>query len=320
MMTGFDLFIGIDWSGAQGECHKGIQVAEAPMGTACPGLIPPPHPKGWSRADLIAYLKNHCLEGKRVLAGIDFAFSHPFDDEGAYYPQSDLTIQDAPSLWHLIDAKNHDQPHYYGGGLWQDADLRRYYNAPKRKDGSGGRGDLFQSRRRLTETKAAAQVRSPSPTFNCVGPAGVGTGSLAGMRVLHALKDDALIWPITHLSTRETNTEKGGAGKGKPEEGRLVLVEIFPAYYFAMAGVKDREKSTTPLAAVNKALAYFSTEPADQIAAHVPDHDDIDALISASALRALHHGDDIFPIDPSLHQTAMREGWIFGVTSPKTKS
>lgn len=309
-MAGFDLFIGIDWSGAQGECHKGIQVAEADPGTACPRLITPPQQKGWSRSDLISYLKDHQSQGRRVLAGIDFAFCHPFDDEGAYYPQSDVSIMDAPSLWQKIDTVNQGQDHYYGGGIWRDDLLRRYYNAPKRKDGSGGRGDLFQSRRRLTERVAAAQFRSPSPTFNCVGPAGVGTGSLAGMRVLHALKDGAVIWPISTPSGHH----------GRVDQTQLALVEIFPAYYFAMAGVKDREKSSQPLHAINKALAFFDSDPADQIASHVPDHDDLDALVSASALRALHDPQHIFRLDDAVEASAMREGWIFGVTSPKTSS
>ena len=307
-MAGFDLFIGVDWSGAQGECHQGIQVAEAGPGQACPTLITPPQDKGWSRADFIAYLKDHRAAGRRILAGIDFAFCHPFDDHGAYYPAADLSIPDAPGLWQMIDGINHDQPHFYGGGVWGDARLRQYYNAPKRKDGRGGRGDRFQSRRRLTETVAAAQYRSPSPTFNCVGPAGVGTGSLAGMRLLHALRHEAVIWPVT--SYQEV--------QAKADQGYLALVEIFPAYYFAMAGVKDREKSAAPLDAVNKALGHFNTDPVDQIASHVPDHDDLDALISASALRALHDPDHIFRLDDHLKDVAGREGWIFGVTSPKT--
>ena len=48
MMSGFDLFIGIDWSGAQGEYHKGIQVVEADPGTAV-RVDHPATTKGWSR-------------------------------------------------------------------------------------------------------------------------------------------------------------------------------------------------------------------------------------------------------------------------------
>ncbi len=314
-MTGFNLFIGIDWSGAQGECHKGIQVAEAEKGRACPRLIPPPHPKGWSRAMVMAYLRQRRDQGHRVLAGIDFAFSHPFacdpfdEDGGGYYPQSGLDLRDTFALWQAIETANHDQPHLYGGKIWADPILRDYYNAPQRKDGSGGRGRRFQSRRRLTETMAAEQGRSPSPTFNCVGPAGVGTGSLAGMRFLNALRDDALIWPITDPADAASHQSKPSV---------LALVEIFPALYFAMAGVKDKMKSADPHAALNQALAHFGAEPAATIASHLPDHDDLDAVVSAAALRALHQGDAIFKLDPEIQAIAQREGWIFGVNSPKT--
>ena len=87
-----------------------------------------------------------------------------------------------------------------------------------------------------------------------------------------------------------------------------------------MAGVKDREKSSQPLNAINKALAFFNTDPAGSIASHVPDHDDLDALVSASALRALHDPHQIFRLDNAVEVSALREGWIFGVTSPKTSS
>jgi hypothetical protein len=310
-MTGFDLFIGIDWSGAQGEYHKGIQVAEAEHGTAAPRLIPPPHPKGWSREMVLTHLRQRRDQGRRVLAGIDFAFCHPFDATGGgYYPHSGLDLRDALTLWQTIEAANNDQPHLYGGKIWGDPTLRHYYNAPQRKDGSGGKGNLFQSRRRLTETIAAQQGRSPSPTFNCVGPAGVGTGSLAGMRLLNALKDDAVIWPIT---------DPNQAAAWQSQASVLEVVEIFPALYFAMASVKDKVKAAEPMAALNQALAYFNADPAMSIAHHLPDHDDLDAIISAAALRDLHQGDVVFHLDTAIQIQAQREGWIFGVNSPKTK-
>ena len=56
-----------------------------------------------------------------------------------------------------------------------------------------------------------------------VGPAGVGTGSLAGMRALHHLSDIAHIWPFDDAATAS-----------RP----LHLVEIFPSHYFALAGIR----------------------------------------------------------------------------------
>ena len=312
-MASFDLFIGIDWSGATGNCHKGIQVAVAALGRSCPEIIPPPQNKGWARGDVIAYLERLKKNGHRILAGIDFAFAHPFHDHGAYYPVSGLNLKSASDLWQKIDEVNEDQPYLYGGGVWSDDVLRHYYNAPKRKDGSGGKGQHFHSRRRLTETMGAAQGRSPSPTFNCVGPAGVGTGSLAGMRMLNQIKDRAWIWPFT--AQKQITALKHQADQG---DGLLALVEIFPSFYFSMAGIKDREKADQPLISLNKALDYFHTDPADGIDQHVPDHDDMDAVISAAALRYLHDPEVIYPLPQDVADIPSLEGWIFGVGSPKT--
>lgn len=316
-MAGFDLFIGIDWSGAAAEHQKGIQVAEAELGTSAPTIIPPPSPKGWSRHAIITYLKEKKAQGRRVLAGVDFAFAHPWGKDG-YYPDMPQAIapQDALGLWRLVDEANKDYPHLYGGGIWGHETLRAYYNAPECRDGRGGRGGLYASRRRKTELVAACvNNRTPSPTFNCVGAAGVGTGSLAGMRMLNLLVDDAWIWPFSGDKGRSSSISKISA-----KNGVLVMAEIYPALYFAMAGVKDAEKKAQPLDALNRGLAYFNASMMDSIANHVPDHDDIDAAISSAALRALHDPTEIFPIDPADYPAASREGWIFGAGSSKKAS
>ena len=240
-MNAFDLFIGIDWSGAKGEFHRGIQVAST-NSSSLPQLISPPHKKGWSRQSVIGYLLSMKSQGYHILAGIDFAFSHPFGDIG-YYPDSEYAPSSAQELWALLDSVNHDQDFFYGGGIWGHADLRRYYNAPKNRDGSGGRGDLFQSRRRLTENIAASlNKRSPSPTFNCVGPAGVGTEVLPGCGY-------CITFTIKHLF--------GHSMICLVMEWVRSLVEIFPALYFTMAGIKDKDKLNAPLASLNKALHHF---------------------------------------------------------------
>lgn len=309
----FDLFIGIDWSGGQAEHQKGIQVAEMGLGVSAPCLIDPPHPKGWSRASVISHLNAHKAQGKRVLAGIDFAFCHAYADKGEYFPSYAESPKTPSGLWQLVDQTCQDFPHYYGGGIWGHRQLRQYYNAPICRDGRGGKGVRFQSRRRKTEMIAAeVNNRTPSPTFNCVGAAGVGTGSLAGMRMLHAMEDDAWIWPLS-------DAEKVKSLKAQSaNEGLLALVEIYPALYFTMAGVKDAFKKAAPLDALNQGLTFFGAEPIASIAENLPDHDDIDAMISAAALRSLHDPQDIFPISDQDRPAAMREGWIFGAGSSKT--
>lgn len=282
----FDLYVGIDWSGAKGNRHRGIALAACAAGDAVPCLIPPPHgQRAWSRKNVADWLLQES-QHKKVCAGIDFAFAHPFDDLDAYYPEIENAPASPQALWQMIDEANQDKEDFYGGGLWAHAAYGPFYNAPRQ------RGARFTSRRRQTETKAA-KIKSPSPTFNCVGPAGVGTGSLAGMRVLHHLKDHAAIWPFD-----------------APQNASLVLTEIFPSYYFVMAGLKPIKGAHGEAAFLNAGLAYFASKPvADSYQATGPDADLSDAMISAAALRYFSRDQSYW----QLEQAAVREGWIIGV-------
>jgi len=286
----FDYFVGIDWSGAKGSAHRGISIFTATAGDSVPvKQMPPDGKKAFSRADVIAYLEVMSKHGS-VLAGIDFAFGYPLDENAHYFPDlenKDIQPYDAVSLWALIDEVNQDADDYYGGLIWDHDVLGSYYNAP-----AGRKGTRFQSRRRQTE-EAAKSVKAPSPTFNCVGPAGVGTGSLAGMRLCHHFAKTAAIWPFFE----------------KPQSA-LTLVEIFPSYYFKQAGISPIGSDYTKPESLNKALAYFGSAPvADDFNAEGPDADDADALISAAALRHLSKDRQIWNVPPQ----ARREGWIFGV-------
>lgn len=289
----FDTYIGIDWSGAQGEFHRGIQVAVAKAGSGKVELSEPPgQDKRWSREAVMEHLLEHAGR-ERVLAGIDFAFAHPYP----YYPEAAGSPADAASLWQCLDDANSGQDHLYGGGVWAHRIYGEYYNRPGTR---GGKGRRFESSRRRTE-KAAAEIRHPSPTFNCVGPASVGTGSLAGMRLLNRLNGDrgagVAIWPF-HESGPET---------------RLTVVEIFPTLYFAMAGVKDAERRNDPQKALDRGLEFFCSDPVDRPGGSFPDNDDLDAMVSAAALRHIVEVEKGLPqIPPNGFPRAKMEGWIFG--------
>ena len=291
----FDLFVGIDWSGAKGSQHRGISVFSCERGQLCPKRVAPPKgQKAFARADVIAYLERVC-QSATVLAGIDFAFAYPLNEEGVYFPNLPKGAHQPASarqLWQLIDEICCEGPDYYGGAIWDHPHYGPYYNAP-----SGRRGAKFHSRRRLTE-KAASAVKSPSPTFNCVGPAGVGTGSLAGMRLCHHFADQASIWPFFDHQT-----------------AALTLVEIFPSYYFKLAGVRPEKGFQATTDGLNQALRYYGCEPVHEgFTAQGPDGDDADALISAAALRDFARDKTIWDVPAS----AQHEGWIFGVRSDKT--
>ena len=290
----FELFVGIDWSGAKGPRQPGLSVFAAGPGNSVPERVFPPDGRYWSRIAILDYLRFQATK-KRVLAGIDFAFAYPVSDvDGSicgYFPGYPHSPETAHDLWALIDRLNAERPDLYGGGIWDHPQLGAYYNAP-----GGRRGTAFSSRRRLAE-QVAREVKSPSPTFNCVGPAGVGTGSLAGMRALHQLSSFAHIWPFDNPDT-----------VSRP----LHLVEIFPSYYFALAGIKPVNGAHGERENINQALACFGSDPVSaDFQANGPDHDEADALISAAALRWFSAQSDFW----SVPADARAEGWIFGVKS-----
>ena len=323
-MKNFDKYIGIDWSGAKSDPQKDLSVCVAEAGKDCPYKQPPPHGgKNWSRYDLYEWLLQESQE-KSILVGIDFSFAYPimddFCNECGYFPEYPESPEKVHELWALIDEKNADQENFYGGGIYNHPDLGRYYKFERWKE-----RDRYSSRMRMTEKVARLAIRTrssstcvrgtnewvelfsmpePSPTFACHGPANVGTGSLAGMRLLHHLSDKAHIWPFDVGSTENHN---------------LWVVEIFPSYYFALAEVKAKKIERKLKDNLNKALNFFdSTEITHDLAT---DHD-ADALISAAALRHFASTPAYWHIPKIASHIApdivRREGWIFGVRYDKS--
>ena len=224
-----------------------------------------------------------------MLAGIDFAFAYPTDENGDYFPNLKPASfsQRQLQLWQMIESINENAEDYYGGLIWDNRDYGPYYNAPSRRRGSFC---LTPPANR----NSSSYCKVSSPTFNCVGPASVGTGSLAGMRLCHHFSSSASIWPF------------------QSKNENLTLVEIFPSYYFKMAGVNPVNGYQASHEGLNKALRFFeSDDVAIGFKAQGPDRDDADALISSAALRALSKDTDCWRI----HSKAQREGWIFGVKS-----
>ncbi|MBM85133.1 MAG: hypothetical protein CMM47_03820 [Rhodospirillaceae bacterium] len=286
----FDVFLGIDWSGARGPKLPGLQIAEAKPGNAAPGLVDPPVGRWWTRRVVLEWLIDRMARG-RVLAGFDFAFAYAFGDEGAYFPGEGSQPDHAFALWDMIEGVCEVAPELYGAPFYQRDDLpwHRYFLSPR------GKGDLYRFRQRKVETACAA-ITAPHPVMKCVGSANVGTGSLAGMRFLHHLKsrlgDDVTIWPF----------EAFGGGS--------VVVEIFPRLFFKLARANPR--AWTDQTVLNRALAHYGSRPvaADWVPAR---EDEPDALVSAAALRALDPVPEVWQT-PFCDRVATRaEGWIFGV-------
>ena len=282
----FDNFIAVDWSGDKSKFQKGISVAQCPMGRYPPKIIKP-EDRYWSRCSLIKWLLKEVTE-KKTLIGFDFSFSYPFYDRFSYFPG----IKDSPispyKLWEKIDNINKKLANFYGGGIWSKEPYSNYYNSPNLK------GTLYKSRRRFTEIEAKNKIHSPSPTFNCVGPGAVGTGSLAGMRVLNFLKNKINIWPFDNIILQK----------------KSVAVEIFPTYYFRYARVKPEKNIGYALDKINQALSHYGCNslPKDIIIGG-PDQDDADAIVSAAAMRYFSNNRNCWNVP----KVSKKEGWIFGV-------
>jgi len=302
MTADFSGFVGIDWSGARGPRQPGIQLAEALPGHDAPQTIPAEDARHWGRVAVYDWLIRRAATAdssaaRPVLVGIDFAFAHPFADVGAFYPGLAGSPTDAAALWRFVEQRCQHDPHLYGGAMFAAPDVGDYYLSP----GNHGAPD-YQSRRRQTELAARASARAPSPTFKAIGADNVATGSMAGMRLIHALKaalgPRLAVWPFDRVDGAELSRLA------------MVLVEIFPSYYFYRVGMNPAKQAAADPAFMSAALAsYDSAGVGVDFAPRGSDADEADAIISAAALRwfagqvGCWDAGDAAPV----------EGWIFGV-------
>ena len=130
---------------------------------------------------------------------------------------------------------------------------------------------------------------------------------MAGMRCIHYLRQklgaQLVVWPFDNLRQCWPDV-------------RLVLVEIFPSYYFYRAGMVPARQAAAQADFLNQALAFYnSAGVATQFIAKGLDADEADAIIAAAALRhfAQRARRKMFELPDSIALIARQEGWIFGV-------
>ena len=282
-VTRFDQFVGIDWSGAKGECLPGIVVAAASCGADAPELVPGPKRGLWSRPEIFNYLVALAQSGRPTLVGIDFAFAYPFCG-GGYFPDAENSPQTPRELWELVDQFGKPGDFLHGGGIMKNEPWKAHYYT-----GNDKREDRF----RKTERAAGG---SPKPTFKYGIPGQVAPGSLAGMRMLHALKEQSdinvAVWPF-----------------GSLDDSPLVVVEIYPRFFFTRIGMPLTPKKKS---GVNEALEKYESNglPEDfDFCCSNRMEDERDAIVSAAALRRLSSDENLWKVPCE----AKKEGWIFGV-------
>lgn len=285
MTPAFDRFAVADWSGAKGQRHPGIALAECEGGTAAPRLVSPPE-RHWSRAAVGDWVLAEAAAGRRTLIGFDFSFAAPCRAVGS------LPGTDAPSdpraFWAWVEAQAAGELDG-GAAAWMEGPGRRhfYFGAA-----DGPKAD-YMVWRACEHRLRAAGGHKPSTVFDAIGAAQVAKASFAGMRLLHRLSSAGVpVWPFD----------------AAPAAGPLV-VEIYSSIAATRAGrPKGRAKLRSPgdLAA---ALAALGSEGA---AGEVNEHQ-ADALLTAAWLRVASAEPALWRA-PDTDPRSAREGWTFGVT------
>ena len=292
-MTRFSHFLAVDWSGAKGPRQKGIAVALARAEGGAPKLLPPPDPKGWARAEVLAVLAG--LEAP-TLVGLDLGISLPFADAGAFFPGWNASPADARGLWALIDCLCVDDPHLEAGSFVTHPEAARYF-----RHGKDHEGDRFllpgaatrEGRFRRAETAQRASGVRPVSNFNLVGAAQVGKSSLTGMRMLHRLGRRVPVWPVDPL----------------PDHGS-VITEIYTSVAARLGGVTGTATKVRSFEALNDALDRLGSPPVAGDGA-IDDHS-ADALLTAAWLRRVHSNRDLWHPSSLTAAVARTEGWTFG--------
>ena len=300
----FRKVLAIDWSGAT-EPIRGrdpIQVAEYVPATGIVRLVRRKNGHRWNRTSVVDYVQqtvNADDEGP-VLIGFDFAFAYPYCDQSAYFPGVDAAEppQSPQALWETVEQQCNGIGNFYGASFFRSlhSPYRQFYHYPNFT------GDHYQPLLRITDNAAKAQAgRLPNSVFNCIGAADVGTGTVAGMRVLHEFLDRVRreemgpisIWPFDPI--------------GAPAQS--ALVEIYPSLFVNHAGGGRNQPAEGNLPAL---CAHFGAELRDP--PPEPTGDERDALVSAAGMGWFtQHGQVAWQVPAC---AAEYEGWIFGVPVP----
>lgn len=293
----FDRYVGIDWSGAEGQCHDSIRVAVFSPDTNELQLLAPNVGVHWSRRQVFDLIRS--FVDRRTFVGLDFAFSVPWGERPENLPTCLEGLSGVRDLWALVDEYCKAEPYFYAGPIWlaQSSPFRPFIKLWTRE--KQYEGPLFNGGQlRQTETLAKRSGLRPKSVYRMAGPQ-VGFGSFSGMRVLHALAQsrstEIAVWPFEPI-----------------ENAQVIVAEIYPAVFYRMAGrtrpTKRQFKAGDHEGIARDVFDFFGV-PSGTAPKSV---DAIDALVSAAAIYSLARLPDSFSV-PSDSTLSPKEGWIFGL-------
>lgn len=291
-MTGdADFYVGVDWSGARGRRLKSLRVAICAAGREAPWLIPGPIHGDWSRPAFLEWLLAQLASGKRVVCGLDFSFCFPYCDYDAYFPGLDAAPGSVGEFWSRVESVCAGDLDLFGGQVPEEPCFAGFFRS------RGQLGGQYERRLRVTEQACQEQgLGTPESVFNLVGPRQVGKSSLAGMRFLRALKNahqGVAVWPFDDV-----------------EYANCVVLETFPTAFVRRSGQGVGKVRT--LSRLNDVLAHYDSA-AYRSPSDFPTDDETDALITASALRALTPQEPLWNPRSLSDRVRRYEGWTFGI-------
>ncbi len=275
----FKRFWGIDWSGARGNRHSGIALAEADVRGRI-RFLKPKAGKHWSRTGVLELI-SAAPAGTAI--AIDSSFSLPFEDEARFLPGL-ADVRDAKALWGRVDAICDGDADLFAGGF-VDAFADHFQQ-------SGTPGKQYKRRYRVTEAWAnqAFKERCES-SYHLIGPSQIGKSGLSTMRLLNRLQhyDHFAIWPFDPI---------------RPDG--VTLFEAFATTW--RDGFKAKVKDWPTLKDfMNRYQAGLVLDPADKPTDHAAD-----AALMAAGLFSLFARGGKGPYLPAEATPAilMHEGWI----------
>jgi hypothetical protein len=279
----FESFVAIDWSGAKGNRHRGIAIAET-HSDAAPRLVRPGHI--WSREEVVEWLLARAAKTP-TLFGFDFSFAPPIVEKGEYLLGEPGVPKTAREFWAYVDATCGDAD--LGAASFLEVAHRRHFYFGI---ADGVKGDFVRFRQ--CDARLNAQGgRKTASAYDAIGAAQVAKASFSGMRLLHRLDGRVAIWPMEPL----------------PGNGSAV-VEIYTRIYLRRAGltgVKLRSR-----AELNRALKGLGSRRA-RLRFEPNDHQ-TDALVTAAGMRQLATTEPrAFAPEGLTPEISRSEGWTFGV-------
>ena len=285
-MKNFDVFIGIDWSGAKAPIRtKSIAVATIKKEQDQVALL-----DIRSRMEVFEFIKGLSHLEERAFIGIDCNFGYA----ASIVEKQFGTKAKYLDLWDVVERTSASHSNFFAGGFWESAKYKDYFWT------EGKKPDGFEMPKRHTEIACADQnYGNPESPFKLIGAKQVGKGGLAGMRMAYALKESlgskVCIWPF------ENHYDKA----------QIVISEIYPRQFIKRVGLGNKKLNGETL---QEALQYYDV---NGFKGEVTDHD-ADALITAAALKKLCGNQDYIPdtfLIPTTKNSSIKEkeGWIFGV-------